>query len=164
MTYGVTTEGFILKRLQDILTDQRAKAVQLFQDLVEPGDVVDTSTDTLLGRLIALDSSGDADLWEAAQLVYSAFDPNSATGIALDNLVAIGGLERQGETFTTVSLLLSGDTNTTIPSGSEVSSSSTNNKFTTSQLVQLNTVYAKCAMVTMKKGIYLKSEKICERK
>lgn len=139
MAFGLTPQGFIVKRLADILTDQRQKAVDQFQDLVEPGDVVDTSDSALLGRLISLDSSGDADLWEAAALVYSAFDPNSAVGIALDNLVAIGGLTRQGETSTTVPLLLAGDTNTSIPIGSEVSSNSTNNRFTTSQLVQLNT-------------------------
>ena len=140
--YGVTDTGFVLKRLDDLLREKRQRAVQLFQDLVQEGDVVDTSESSLLGRLIALDVVGDANLWEAAQLVYSAFDPNSATGIALDNLVAIGGLTRQGETFTTVSLLLSGDTNTSIPLRSEVSSSSTNNRFTTSQLVQLNTTSA----------------------
>ena len=137
--YGVTDAGFVLKRLDDLLREKRQRAVQLFQDLVQEGDVVDTSESSLLGRLIALDVVGDANLWEAAQLVYSAFDPNSATGIALDNLVAIGGLERQGETFSTVSLLLAGDTNTSIPASSEVGSNTSNNKFTIPRLVQLNT-------------------------
>lgn len=142
MAYGLTNEGFILKRAPEIKTSLDALAVQLFQDLVSEGDVVDTSESALLGRLIGLVLPSLTELWESGQLVNSAFDPNSAVGIALDNLVALGGLTRQGETPTTVSLLLSGDTNTTIPSGSEVSSASTNNRFTTSSLVQLNTTSA----------------------
>ena len=142
MAYGLTNEGFILKRAPEIKTALDALAVQLFQDLVQEGDVVDTSESALLGRLIGLVLPSLTELWESGQLVNSAFDPNSAVGIALDNLVAIGGLTRQGETSTTVSLLLSGDTNTAIPSGSEVSSASTNNRFTTNQLVQLNTTNA----------------------
>jgi uncharacterized phage protein gp47/JayE len=147
--YGLTVNGFVLKRLNDILIEQRARAVTLFQDLVEPGDSVDTSDSSLLGRLIALDSPGDADLWELAQAVYSAFDPNSASGIALDNLVALGGLTRQGQTYSTAALLVSGNTNTQIPFGSEIQSSSTGERFTTTQLVALDTQNASGVTVTV---------------
>lgn len=136
--FGLTPQGFILKRLSDILIEQRQRGQELFQDLVPVGDVVDVSDSSLLGRLISLDSPGDADLWEIAQLVYSAFDPNSATGVALDNLVAIGGVPRKEATQSTVPLLLSGDINTAISAGSQASSSSSNNAFVTSQLVQLS--------------------------
>ena len=73
---GVTDTGFVLKRLPEIYLDLRQEASSIFQDLLPPGDVVDTSPDSLLGRLIALVSPSDADLWEAAQQVYAAFDPN----------------------------------------------------------------------------------------
>lgn len=125
MAYGVTDQGFIIKRLADILAEDRALAVQLFQDLVSPGDVVDTSSSSALGRLISLAAPSQADLWEAAQEVYLAFDPNSATGIALDNLVAYAGITREEQTFTTASVLVQGDTNTLIPNTSFVSSSTT---------------------------------------
>lgn len=147
--FGVTDTGFVLKRLQDILNEQRQKAVELFQDLVEPGDTVDTSDSSALGRLIAIDSGGDADLWEVAQMVYSAFDPNSATGIALDNLVAYGGIQRQGESATTAVGLFTGDNSTNIPIGSTVSSPVTNNQFTTSELVLLSPVAASGIVVTV---------------
>lgn len=142
MAFGVTNEGFILKRLNDILADQRAKAVELFQDVVEEGDIVDTSDSALLGRLIALDTPGDADLWEAAQEVYSAFDPNSATGIALDNLVAYAGLTRQEETSTTSPIFVSGDTNTAITLGSVVSSPFTGERFNVTSLIALSPTIA----------------------
>lgn len=134
---GVTDAGFVIKRLADILADDRALAVQLFQDLVKPGDIVDTSDSSALGRLIALASPSEADLWEAAQEVYAAFDPNSATGIALDNLVAYGGLTRKEQTFTTSSILVAGDTNTLIPVGQTVSSSTTGEQFTTTGAISL---------------------------
>lgn len=134
---GVTDQGFVIKRLADILADDRALAVQIFQDLVQPGDVVDVSDSSALGRLITLAAPSEADLWEAAQEVYAAFDPNSATGIALDNLVAYGGLTRQEQTFTTSSILVAGDTNTLIPVGQTVSSSTTGEQFTTVGAISL---------------------------
>lgn len=135
---GVTDAGFIIKRLADILADDRALAVQLFQDLVQPGDQVDVSDSSALGRLISLAAPSEADLWEAAQEVYAAFDPNSATGIALDNLVALGGLTRREQTFTTSSILVAGDTNTLIPVGQTVSSSTTGEQFTTVGAISLS--------------------------
>ena len=135
---GVTDAGFIIKRLADILADDRALAVQLFQDLIQPGDQVDTSDSSALGRLISLAAPSEADLWEAAQEVYAAFDPNSATGIALDNLVAYAGITRKEQTFTTSSILVAGDTNTLIPVGQTVSSSTTGEQFTTVGAVSLS--------------------------
>lgn len=134
---GVTPTGFEIKRLADILSDDRALAVRLFQDLIQPGDVVDTSDSSALGRLISLAAPSEADLWEAAQEVYAAFDPNSATDIALDNLVAYAGLTRNGATYTTASVLVSGDTNTLIPLGQTVSSSTTASQFTISSPIAL---------------------------
>lgn len=127
---GLTDAGFVIKRLADILADDRALAVRLFQDLVQPGDIVDTSDSSALGRLISLQAPSQADLWEAAQEIYAAFDPNSATGIALDNLVQYAGITRREQTFTTASILVSGDTNTLITAGSTISSSTTGSQFT----------------------------------
>ena len=134
---GLTDSGFVIKRLADILASDRALAVQLFQDLVAVGDIVDVSDSSALGRLISLAAPSEADLWEAAQEVYAAFDPNSATGIALDNLVAYAGLTRKEQTFTTSSVLVAGDTNTLIPVGQTVSSSTTSEQFTTVGAISL---------------------------
>lgn len=125
MAFGVTDQGFIIKRIAEILAEDRSLAVALFQDLVQPGDVVNTSNSSALGRLIALAAPSQADLWEAAQEVYLAFDPNSATGIALDNIVAYAGLLRREQSFTTSSVLVQGDTGTLVSSGLTVSSSTT---------------------------------------
>ncbi|MNQ04618.1 hypothetical protein D3C85_173360 [compost metagenome] len=149
MAYGVTDDGFILKRLQDILTEQRALAVALFQDLVASGDIVDTGDSSLLGRLINLDAPGDADLWEAAQQVYSAFDPNSATGIALDNLVAYTGISRFPASPSTAIGLFVGDLNTLVPAGSTVSAPNSNVQFDVSESVALSPTLAAGIVATV---------------
>lgn len=136
--YGVTTTGFVPKRLEDILNEQRVTAQQIFQDLVAPNDVVDTSDSSLLGRLINLDSVGDAYLWELGQAVYSAFDPNTATGIALDNLVAYGNLARLKASYSTALVMFFGDVGTTIPLDSVVSDPVSGKKFNTTASLVLN--------------------------
>lgn len=135
--YGITDQGFVKKRLLDLLTEQRQKAIQLFQDLVKPGEVVDVSDSSALGRLIALDSAGDADLWEVAQMCWSSFDPNSATGISLDNLVQYGAISRFEARASTATGLFSGDNGTLIPGGSTVRSAA-NNEFVVNGSVALS--------------------------
>jgi len=122
---GLTPEGLVIKRYSEILEEKRARAVSRFLDLVGPNDTVDTSDSSTLGRLIALSIPGEADLWEAAQEVYSAFDPNAAYGVALDNLVALGGIERFQESFSTVQAVFTGDAGTFISQGSTVRATTT---------------------------------------
>lgn len=138
MAFGLQDQGFVVKRLNDILTEQRQKAVELFQDLVEPGDLVDTSDSSLLGRLISLDAAGDADLWEVAQQSWSALDPNSATGISLDNVVQYGGIARFGASPSTAPQLYSGDLNTAIPTGNTVRAGDTNKEYSLAANIALS--------------------------
>ena len=111
---GLTKEGLIIKKQSEVVEDLKDGAVPIFQDLVPPNDIVDTSDDSTLGRLIGLYSYPLADLWQAVQEVYWAFDPNSASGIALDNLVAYGGLSRIPATRSQVTVVVWGDVGTTI--------------------------------------------------
>jgi len=119
---GVTNQGFVIRRLPEVITELQNRAISLFQELVPPGDFVDVSDSSILGRLIGLVSPSLADLWEAAQQDYAAFDPNTSTGIALDNLVALGGISREEETPSTSTVLISGDNGTLVASGSVVGS------------------------------------------
>jgi uncharacterized phage protein gp47/JayE len=112
---GMTSEGLEIKRLGEVITSLKEEAVPIFQDLVQPGDVVDTSDSSTIGRLIGLTSPSLADLWEAAQEVYWAFDPNSARGIALDNLVMYGGLSRNPASATTATVVVWGNEGVFIP-------------------------------------------------
>ena len=136
--YGLTDQGFVVKRLEDILTASRETAAEIFQDLVGPNDVVDTSDSTTIGRFINLFSISESQLWELGQLLYSSFDPNSATGIALDNLVQYGGIQRQPPTYSNATGIFTGDNGTTVPLDSVVGSTVHPNDFRVSSPVTLN--------------------------
>ena len=138
MAFGLSDEGFTIKRLADLKADDDALADELFLPLVAPGDIVDKSASSTIGRLIGLHIPSLADLWEVAQQVYLAFDPNSATGIALDNLVAYGGLIRGEQTFSTAQALFTGDVGTLIDAGLTVRGTTTGEDFTVRASVTIN--------------------------
>ncbi len=106
---GLTDQGYEVKRLEEILSDFRKRAAEIFSDVVPPGDTVDTGDNTALGRLIAIASSPAADLWEATQQVYDAFNPATASGIALDNMVAFSGISRFGARATVAQCVFEGN-------------------------------------------------------
>jgi uncharacterized phage protein gp47/JayE len=135
---GLTNQGLEIKRLTEIREGLQSEANALFTDLIPEGDVLDTSSASTIGRLIGLLTPSQTDIWESIQQVYSAFDPNSAAGIALDNLVALSGIVRSGSIATTARVLLEGDYNVVIPEDSLVSSSFTNNRFTVPSEVELD--------------------------
>ena len=113
-------------------------AIQLFQDRVAVGDTVDTSSSSALGRLIALSLPAQTDVWEAAQQVYSAFDPNSATGISLENLAFLSGLTREDPTYSTAQAIFTGDVGTLIPAGQTIRASTSTNDFRNTTSVTLS--------------------------
>lgn len=135
--HGISDKGFKTKRLTEVQEGMRQRAANIFADLVPPNEVVDTSASSLLGRLITLSSVSNADLWELSHQIYLAFDPNSATGISLDNIVALGGIRREPESRTTADIYLYGDAGITIPFGSVVWSNTTSVSYTLNQTVDL---------------------------
>lgn len=112
---GMTNAGFTRKTFDEILEGLKTQAKPIFQDLVPPGEEVDTSDSSTIGRLIGLITPDLDELWQASLEVYQAFDPNSATGVALENIVQYGGLTRNQDTFTTFDAKIWGDVNTLIP-------------------------------------------------
>lgn len=134
---GISREGLTIRRQGEVIRNLKDRAVPIFQDLVPPNDSVDVSDDSTIGRMIGLYSLPIADLWEAVQEVYLAFDPNSATGIALDNLVSYAGLTRQGATPTTAQIVVWGDENTTILADENIVRAVDNTLYDVSVSIQL---------------------------
>jgi len=134
---GLTERGLEIKRLSEIVVDLKEQAIPIFQDLVQPGDVVDTSDSSTLGRLIGLYSLPLSDLWELAQQVNSAFDPNAATGVSLENLVMYLGLTRNPASATTATVEVWGDPSTNIGIDNVVRSTD-NNLYNISQPILLD--------------------------
>ena len=91
---GLSREGLEIKTQDEVLNDNRTRAANLFADQVPAGDIVDTSDNSTLGRLIGVVSPAEASMWEAIQQVYNSFNPATAVGISLDNIVALSGISR----------------------------------------------------------------------
>ena len=145
---GLSSTGFTVKRLTDIIASLKSRAVTEFSPFIEEvGDVVDTSDRSVLGRWINVVSVPIADLWETAQDVYSAFNIDSAQGVALEQLVALGGGSRKTPTASQAMLISYGTYNITIPDGSYVRST-TNHIFEFQEDVLLDENSAKGIQIT----------------
>lgn len=126
---GLSAAGLEILRLPDVLAENRLRAEDIFSDLVAPGDTVDTSEISTLGRMIGVVAPAQAAIWEALQQINNSFNPNTAVGFALDNLVALSGISRFQQAATTAQVLLTGSVNTLITSAAKVSSLSTQRIF-----------------------------------
>lgn len=131
MSKGLSSTGFERKRLDEIVSDIEANFKTVF------GDNLNTSPESPDGQIIGLISGSLSDLWEIAQGSYNSFNPSAATGDALTNLVQLNGITRKPARSSTVSLILTGTDGTLIPKGSIVSTSDSNEKFTTDEDVTL---------------------------
>lgn len=117
---GVTINGFVPKRFPEIIIGLRESAKPIFQDLVKPGEEVDVGDTSTIGRLIGLIAPDLDELWQAAQEVYQAFDPNSASGVALDNVVQYMGVTRRQGAPTVVRASVWGENGVTLPVGQAI--------------------------------------------
>ena len=121
MAYGVTPEGFVLKRLVDIR-----------QDMV---DVLSTVTDPVSGETLIVDLADENDplvqqvnafsdalsaTWEQLQAAYNQFDPLKASGAGLTGTVQLNKLRRKGGTFSTAPVSLTGTPNQPITTGKQI--------------------------------------------
>lgn len=113
---GLSAAGLEIKTIDDVLNDSRTRAADIFADLVPAGDIVDVSDNSALGRMIGVMAPSEASLWEAIQQIYDSFNPNTAIGVSLDNIVALSGINRLVAQSTRAQVLLEGTTNTVISS------------------------------------------------
>lgn len=140
---GLSRQGLEIKTLDDVLTDYKTNAASIFSDLVPAGDVVDVTDNSALGRMIGVIAPAEASLWEALQQVFDSFNPTTAIGVALDNIVALSGITRLPAQATRAQVILEGNLNTIIssPQG-KAYSSSTQRVFSILNPVTLNLIGA----------------------
>lgn len=135
---GLSSTGFSVKRLDEIIASLKASAVTKFSPSLGVGDVLDLTDNSVLGRWISIVAAPMSELWETAQATYSAFDINQATGVALEQLCALGGVVRNLATPSQARLVSRGNYGITIPVGSYVRSANTNKVFEFQENVVLN--------------------------
>ena len=117
--YGVTDEGFVIKRLDAIMEEIHSDLSRTVED---GGLGVDTRLlgTSFLNTLITTFSSQIADLWETAQDSYYAKYPATAVGVNLDNAVQYGGIRRSPDRKTVYPLHCTGEDGTTVREGAQV--------------------------------------------
>lgn len=135
---GLTNTGLEIRRLPDVLDANRLRAQDIFSDVVPAGDIVDVGENGTLGRLIGIVAPAEASIWEALQQIHDSFNPSTATGFALDNLVALSGISRLPASATSAQVLLTGTVNTMITSAAKVSSTTTQRLFSILSTVVLS--------------------------
>lgn len=112
--YGVTDDGFILKRTADILEDLKTDIEARF-----PG--IKTDGESLNGNLLGVFGAAIGQAWEAIQAANNQYDPAAARGANLSTLILLNGLTRKDAEPSTVTLTVTGTPATFIPAGSLIS-------------------------------------------
>lgn len=113
--YGVTTIGFVLKRLKTISDQMRENAQQQL-----PG--IDTTEDSVPGTIIDVVSEAIADQWQLAEGTYNARYPSTSQGAQLDFIGQINAIKRTAPQKSNVFLGYTGVNGTIIPAGNQVKS------------------------------------------
>ena len=116
MAFGVTAQGFVRKRLEDIKLERE-------QDLRDAlGENINLLPEEVLGQLVGIGSEREALIWELAEALYNSQYPDDSEGVTLDNVASITGSIRQKPTKSQIAgQLLFGTIGTNIPQGSIVS-------------------------------------------
>jgi uncharacterized phage protein gp47/JayE len=123
MAFGLTTTGFAVKRLPDIKRELEVALRETYGD-------VDLSESSVFGQLVGVFAKPAADLWELMQIIYDSLNPSAASGIPLDDRVALNGITRLPATRSEVLVaLLCGTAPTTISSDTVFSVASTGKQF-----------------------------------
>ncbi|WP_214797672.1 baseplate J/gp47 family protein [Exiguobacterium sp. s5] len=108
---GVTEVGFKRPNYSEVRGEMDNRAKELF------GDDANTSDKGVLGILNGLFGWFLAKIWEVAERVYNSAYVSKADGVSLDRLGNNIGITRQSEQHAYVTLTITGDPNTDVPSG-----------------------------------------------
>ena len=116
MAFGVTQQGFKIKRLIDIQNETNISFREKF------GDAFDLDPRTPQGQIKGILDERLSLLWELGEGVYGAFYPNSSFGNNLDNVAALIGVTRLTATKSTIEDgIARGTFGTAIPAGTIIS-------------------------------------------
>jgi uncharacterized phage protein gp47/JayE len=110
-TFGITTEGFKLKRLADIQIETSEAFKAAF------GDGINLDPESFLGQIKGILDERESLIWELAQAVYKSQYPLTSSGTSLDQVASITGVTRLLATNSKVNARIFGDLGTVVPIG-----------------------------------------------
>lgn len=132
MTFGLTSSGFITKRLADAKSELETAFRQVF------GAGIKTTPDTTFGKMIGVLADREAQLWELAEAVYNSQYPGSASDVSLDRIGEFTSITRNAATSSKVTAYLAGTNNTNIPAGTLFAVQDSGDQFRTTSAVTLS--------------------------
>lgn len=147
MPFGLTSSGFIIKRLVDI----KSELETLYRSTFGAG--IKITDDTVFGKLIGIQAEREAVLWDLMQALYNAAYPNSASDIQLDRIGEITAIVRNSATVSTVTAYMSGTPTTSIPADTLFSVQDSEEQFKTLALVSLSGANFSITTLTSAAGI-----------
>jgi len=112
MADELTATGLSIDAFETRLTDMQTELRSLISA------TLDLSVDQPTGQLVRVLTERIQAILELIRAIYSAWDPDSATGHSLTALALLTGTQRSGATFGTVSLTVNLDAGITLPAGS----------------------------------------------
>ena len=119
--YGMTPQGFIPKRLAQILADLNENVA----DIVDPGTgefpFQNATDDSILQQVLGVFAEGLSECWEAAYDGSVQFDPLKNSGAGQAGTVQLNAMLLKPGAYTIVEMELTGK-NATIPQGSRIAS------------------------------------------
>ena len=132
--WGVTSAGFRPKALSDVQSDIEAALQQSF------GNNINLASESVFGQFVATFSEQFVQLWQLGQAVYNANNPASASGVSVDNILALNNLQRLPARATVTApqpattnlgiveygLVLFGTPGTIVPAGALISAGAAN--------------------------------------
>jgi uncharacterized phage protein gp47/JayE len=148
---GLTLTGFVPKTLSDVKTELEAAFQAAF------GASIDLSATSNFSQLIGIMAERFADLWDVAQAVYSASDPDKATGQALVAICALTGTVPKSATASTATVVASGTAGTVLLAGRVISVEVIGTKFDTNSTATLAAATAWTATTAYGVGAVVKN-------
>lgn len=106
--YGVTSSGFVMKPFTECLAEVNAQMQSIF------GATIDLSPSQPFGQWAQAQADREFALWQLAQSLFTARDPDGASGAGLDELCAITGTVRLTPTSSTTNAVFAGVIGTSI--------------------------------------------------
>lgn len=130
----------VRENLSEVRNKIRTNTIKKFQEITPYGQSVDTDPSTVLGRWIDIVAESTYDLEEVGEYLISAVDLDTAVNSKLEDLVSLGGVQRQSATNSTALLVVKAKPLTVIPQGSFVKNQYTSSTFTTDYTITMNAV------------------------
>ena len=139
--YGVTTAGFVKKRLPEIQ--------QEIQQVLETGfgQSIKNVPESVFGELIGVFSDRECAVWEECEALYNSQYPTTAVGASLDLAVGYSGVTRLQQANSVVDVICYGLDGTVLNIGQEIQVPNTSYAFNNQAAITISAANALEAVV-----------------